>query len=95
MKKDNKPNRPYRFKATTRSTKELDYMARLEHHIASSGYSMVERFMNFPLYVPRQNLTTFLCKYEIFKKVLGVQGSIVECGVLFGGGTHCCLIKAE
>lgn len=42
--------------------------------------------MNFPLYVPRQDLTRFLCKYEIFKRVLDVQGSIVECGVFFGGG---------
>ena len=42
--------------------------------------------MNFPLYVPRQDLTRFLCKYEIFKRVLNVQGSIVECGVFFGGG---------
>lgn len=87
MSKAPKPNRPYRFTTNTRSTKEMDYMSRLEQHIESSCYSMVERFMNFPLYVPRQNLTTFLCKYEIFKKVLGVQGSVVECGVLFGGGT--------
>jgi hypothetical protein len=42
--------------------------------------------MNFPLYVPRQDLTRFLCKYEIFRRVLDVQGSIVECGVFFGGG---------
>ena len=41
---------------------------------------------NFPKYVPRQYLSYFLMKYEIFKKVLGVHGSIVECGVFQGGG---------
>lgn len=88
MKTATKPHRrPYRFTANTRSSKELDYMVELDQHIQSSGFSMLERFMNFPLYVPRQNLTTFLCKYEIFKRVLAIQGSIVECGVLFGGGT--------
>lgn len=85
--KQGKTRRPYRFAANTRSEKELDYMSQLEATIDSSQYSMVERFMNFPLYVPRQNLATFLCKYEIFKRVLNVHGSIVECGVLFGGGT--------
>lgn len=42
---------------------------------------------NFPKYVRRQNLTRFLALYEIFKKVLNVKGSIVECGVFRGFGT--------
>ena len=31
---------------------------------------------NFPKYVRRQNLTRFLVLYEIFKKVIGVKGSL-------------------
>jgi hypothetical protein len=31
-------------------------------------------------------MTTFLSKYEIFKKVLNIHGSIIECGVYLGGG---------
>jgi hypothetical protein len=42
--------------------------------------------MNFPLYVPRQNIANFLVKYELFKRILNVHGSIVECGVAFGAG---------
>lgn len=76
----------YRFSANTRSEKELSYLELLEDHLATSQYSQTERLMNFALYTPRQNLTTFLCKYEIFKRILNIQGSIVECGVLFGGG---------
>ena len=41
---------------------------------------------NFPKYVRRQNLTRFLALYELFKKVLNVKGSIVECGVYHGFG---------
>ena len=41
---------------------------------------------NFPKYVRRQQLKRFLALYEIFKLVLPVKGSIVECGVFKGFG---------
>jgi hypothetical protein len=41
---------------------------------------------NFQKYITKTTLSLFLVKYEIFKKVLDVQGVIFECGVLFGGG---------
>jgi len=41
---------------------------------------------NFPKYVRRQNITRFLVLYEVFKRVLNVKGSIVECGVNQGFG---------
>lgn len=76
----------YRFSEATRASGERDYLRELEGFIQESPYSGVERMMNFPLYTPRQDVARFLCKYEIFKRVLDVQGSIVECGVFFGGG---------
>lgn len=48
--------------------------------------SWESKMENFPKYVRRQNLTRFLVLYEIFKKVLDVKGSIVECGVNQGFG---------
>ncbi len=39
---------------------------------------------NFPRYVRRQKMTRLLALYEIFKKVLPVKGSVVECGVYQG-----------
>lgn len=39
---------------------------------------------NFPKYVRRQHLKRFLTLYEIFKRLLPVKGSIVECGVFRG-----------
>lgn len=44
------------------------------------------RLQNFPRHVRRQDLARFLAKYEIFKQVLTVNGSIAECGVFAGGG---------
>ena len=34
----------------------------------------------------RQDITSFLARYEIFKRALPVKGSVVECGVFRGGG---------
>lgn len=47
---------------------------------------LIERIEAFPKYVSRQALAKFLTKYEIFKRILGVNGSIIECGVLYGAG---------
>jgi len=46
-----------------------------------------KKLENFPKYVRRQNLTRFLALYEIYKRILPVKGSIVECGVFRGFGT--------
>jgi hypothetical protein len=48
--------------------------------------SWESKMENFPKYVRRQNLTRFLALYEIFKRVVNVKGSIVECGVHQGFG---------
>ena len=46
-----------------------------------------KKLENFPKYVRRSNLTRFLALYEIYKRILPVKGSIVECGVFRGFGT--------
>jgi len=48
--------------------------------------SVETKLENFPKYVRRQHLKRFLALYEIFKLVLPVKGSIVECGVFKGFG---------
>jgi len=45
-----------------------------------------KKMENFPKYVRRSNLTRFLALYEIFKRVLHIKGSIIECGVYRGFG---------
>ena len=51
-----------------------------------SADSVETRLENFPKYVRRQHLKRFLALYEIFKRVLPVKGSVVECGVFRGFG---------
>lgn len=60
--------------------------ADLGAYFASSLGSVTDRLSNFPKFVARPELATFLARYEIFKHVLHVPGSIVECGVHLGGG---------
>jgi hypothetical protein len=48
--------------------------------------SVADRIDGFPKFASRQALAKFLARYEIFKKILNVNGSIIECGVLHGGG---------
>ncbi len=71
-----------------RTQTAVDYEGRhkLEAYFAESPGSATEKLENFAKYVPRQNLARFIARYEIFKLIQSVQGSIVECGVLFGGG---------
>ena len=78
----------YRFDAAggTRTAQENNAILGLAEQFDKSEFSIIERLVNFPLYVPRQNITTFLVKWEIWKRILNVHGSIIECGVGFGGG---------
>jgi hypothetical protein len=48
--------------------------------------TITEKLSSFAKYVDRTALSRFLAKNEMFRRVVGVQGSIVECGVHFGGG---------
>ena len=63
-----------------------EYRTGMEDYFNSSPGTAVWKLQNFCKYVPRQELTRFLVRTELFKKVLHVQGSIVECGVLAGAG---------
>lgn len=59
---------------------------KIEKYFENSKDSTFNKLSNFPKYVARQDITRFLAKYEIYKKILDVDGSIIECGVKFGGG---------
>ena len=48
--------------------------------------SWEQKVGTFPKYARRQDITRFLALYEIFKRVLRIKGSVVECGVFRGFG---------
>lgn len=56
----------------------------LEDIFVSSSDSIEAKLENFPKYVRRQHLKRFLAMYELFKLILPVKGSIIECGVFRG-----------
>jgi hypothetical protein len=51
-----------------------------------AGGSLADKIDAFPKFASRQALAKFLARVEIFRRILNVNGSIVECGVLHGGG---------
>lgn len=58
----------------------------IEEIFERSADAVEIRLENFPKYVRRQHLKRFLAMYELFKRVLPVKGSVVECGVFRGFG---------
>lgn len=70
----------------SQSTSDRDQFQAVSRLFESDPASTVERIEAFAKYATRQSLAKFLTKYEIFKRVLHVNGSVVECGVLHGGG---------
>lgn len=55
-------------------------------YFEESGGSTASKLAAFPRFADRTAIGRFVVKQEIFREVLGVQGSVVECGVHDGGG---------
>jgi len=58
----------------------------IERIFLSCPDNVETKLENFTKYVRRQHLKRFIAMYEIFKLVLPVKGSVVECGVYRGFG---------
>jgi len=63
-----------------------EYREEMEEFFNNSQGTSVWKLQEFAKFAPRQALARFLIRAEMFKKVLDIQGSIVECGVFGGGG---------
>lgn len=61
----------------------FDYEMFFEKSIGST----LSKLEAFPKHVTRQMMAKVLARYEIFKKILNVHGSVVEVGVCAGNGT--------
>jgi hypothetical protein len=74
-------------------SEESQIFEELYRSFDQSSLSLAYKLQAFPLFVRRQDIAYFLCKYEIFKQIVNTNGSIVECGVFVGGGImtwlHC------
>jgi len=70
----------------TQTKKDYEVLEKLEDYINSSTWPANVKLANFTKYVRSHDLGKFFGRYEIFKKITKVQGAIIECGVLYGGG---------
>ncbi|MBN2782306.1 MAG: class I SAM-dependent methyltransferase [Campylobacterales bacterium] len=63
-----------------------DFNKKLEENFLSSKLDISKKLENFPRFVNRRDLALFLNRYEIYKQIINVHGSIVEGGVNLGAG---------
>ncbi len=54
--------------------------------IEKYDYDTQMKLKNFEKFIDRQSMARFLVRYELFKKIKFIKGSIIECGVHYGGG---------
>lgn len=70
----------------TNTDRDRRYREGLCDAFESASGTTYEKLWSFARFVPRQRLTMLLSKYELMRKLLELQGSIVEVGVHFGAG---------
>lgn len=66
--------------------KDREFVEDMDTYFKNSLGTVIDKLRNFTKFVPRQTLSVFLAKHELFKKVIDVHGHIIECGVFLGGG---------
>lgn len=71
---------------SSQSNNDLNQFEAAEQLFQGDPAQLIEKLEAFPKYASRQSIAKFLTKHEIFKRILHVNGSIVECGVLHGAG---------
>lgn len=76
----------HRFSTGDERSEEAIHRENMARYYEESMGTTFEKLENFPKFVRRQALARFLYQSEVFQKVLDVHGSIVELGVLWGGG---------
>ena len=69
-----------------RTSIEKEAGKKIEKMFINNPDSVEVKLENFTKYIKRQKLTRLLSLYEIFKKIIPVKGSIIECGVYGGFG---------
>ena len=74
-------------KYTFKVKKDFEYLKKRKNFLNSNFNRNVDYVADgFPKYARRQEVTRFLARIELFKKISEIQGSIVECGVYSGNG---------
>jgi hypothetical protein len=81
------PKRPHSMlDPSSRTAADNEYEAGMESFLEASLGTNVDKLRSFAKFVPRQTISTFLAKSELFRHALGIHGHIIECGVYLGAG---------
>lgn len=67
-----------------RSKQDIEFLEQAVKFFGESKDSDFVKMRTFAKYAPRETLTQFLARFEIYKQVMNVAGSIVDCGLLAG-----------
>ena len=67
-----------------RTSAESEAVADIVKAFETSNDTVAQRLQTFPRYVRRQDMTRLLACYEVFKRVLHIKGSIIDCGIFRG-----------
>jgi hypothetical protein len=62
------------------------YAAGMNAYFERSPGTPMDKLRQFAKFVPRQALAAFLAKGDLFRRVVGIHGHVIECGVFLGGG---------
>jgi hypothetical protein len=68
------------------SSADLAQFEAMQKVFEQSHGTYADKLDAFAKFASRQAIAKFLARYEIFKQILDVNGSVIECGVLHGGG---------
>ncbi len=75
-----------KLEGNLRTQAEQEIGRRISDIFSACPDNVETKLDNFTKYIRRQKLTRLLVQYEIFKEILNVKGSIIECGVYRGFG---------
>jgi hypothetical protein len=77
---------PLHIDPKNHTPEDLDSYQLSEQLFSSSLDTLADKIDLFARFSSRKSLARFLARYHLFQKILNVNGSIVECGVLSGQG---------
>ncbi len=66
--------------------KDHQYYRELSQYFDTSLGAPIDKLRNFTKFVPRAEISRLLVKNAIFQRIIGIHGSVIECGVFLGGG---------
>ncbi|HBE43983.1 MAG TPA: dTDP-6-deoxy-L-hexose 3-O-methyltransferase [Deltaproteobacteria bacterium] len=69
-----------------RTNEDDTFASGLDAYFSNSLGTNMDKLRNFAKYVPRQELSVFIAKHDMFQRIIRVHGHIIECGVFLGGG---------